>query len=132
MADWLSPLGLSRLSSALFAAVPANRNDAAPRATFLWYLAFALLAGAILIGVTVAVRMWREIHEDAEPATNEELLAEFRQAYAAGEIDEAEFGRVTALLMDPKDRHPHDEGIDLRSSTLPVHDPDRPEGDATT
>lgn len=127
MLDWLSLRGLSKLGDALFAAAPTNRNEPAPRPGFLWYLAFGLLSCAIVIGVVVAVRLWREIHEDEEPATNEELLAEFRQAHAAGEIDEAEFQRVTALLTTPGDRPLRDEPVDPRSINDPNQVPDRPE-----
>ena len=64
----------------------------------MWYGALALLTIAIAIGVTYAVRVWREIHEQEEPITNEEILDQFREAYANGEMDEAEFRRVTELL----------------------------------
>lgn len=101
MADWLSVRGWELLGCTLLAAAPAKRQAATPRESFLWYLALALLSCAIIVGIVVATRLWREIHEDEEPATNEEILDEFRQAYAQGEIDEAEFRRLTALLTNP-------------------------------
>lgn len=133
MADWLSVLGWDLLGCTVLAAAPAQRPAATPRETYLWYLAFALLSCAIIVGIVVATRLWREIHEDEAPATNEEILEEFRQAFAQGEIDEAEFRRLTALLTDPagnracdpvaKPKRPSDPDLSARE---PAENADEP------
>jgi len=87
--------------ASIFAAAPVHRREMAGQNPLLWYLAFALLSIAIAIGVTMAIRVWCEINEAEPPVTNEEILDELRQAYANGEMDEAEFRRVTELLTKP-------------------------------
>jgi len=82
----------------LAAGRPAVQTNAQTNG-FWYYLGFGLLAVAIVIGVTAAYRIWHETQEeDEEPVTNDELLAEFQAAHAAGEMDDAEFQRVRALL----------------------------------
>lgn len=42
----------------------------------------------------LAVRAWREMHEDIEPASVEELLESFERARAEGALDDQEYRRV--------------------------------------
>jgi hypothetical protein len=69
----------------------------------LWsYLPFLLLTVTIAIGVPVAYRLWRETHEEDALPRGGELLSDFEQAYAAGQMDEAEFRRIRDLLIGSK------------------------------
>ena len=64
----------------------------------IYYVGLAVVV-AIMIGTLVAfLRTWMEIHEDEEPATQEDLLESFREAHAAGEIDARELARVREVL----------------------------------
>jgi hypothetical protein len=56
--------------------------------------------------VVAAYRAWREINEEAEPATPEELLASFDQARADGELDEDEYARVRSEIEKSAGRRP--------------------------
>jgi hypothetical protein len=73
-----------------------------------YYVGAGLLALAIVIGVPIAHRIWRETHEPDDAPSNEDMLEEFRQAYEAGEMDEAEFRRVSELLRGPQGGNPGD------------------------
>ena len=42
--------------------------------------------------------VWGEIHDVEEPDSPTDLLASFQQAHAQGELDDAEFARVTEKL----------------------------------
>ncbi len=64
--------------------------DAAP------YLIFIVLIGVILVGAWAIHQMRREDRE--QPDTPEDLLAQFGKARASGEMDEAEYRRVIAVL----------------------------------
>ena len=67
----------------------------------LSYLPLMILGAALLGGLIVAYRLHQETHEDDDPVTTDELLAEFEEAHASGELDEAEYRRVTELLRNP-------------------------------
>ena len=41
-----------------------------------------------------------ELHADEAPASNDDLLDDFREAYVRGELNDAEFRRVTELLTN--------------------------------
>ncbi len=64
------------------------------------YLPAILLVAALIVAGVVSYRLWAEMTEEIEPASNAELLAELEQAYAEGGMDEVEFHRVRELL-DP-------------------------------
>jgi hypothetical protein len=67
------------------------------------YVPSILLTAALLVAVTMAYRLWQETHEDDEPVSDHEILSEFEEAHAAGELDEAELLRVRELLARPRD-----------------------------
>jgi hypothetical protein len=58
-----------------------------------------LLLTLVFVGVK-AYRTWQEVNDDVEPVTHKELLASFKQAREAGELDDDEFARVRRLLGD--------------------------------
>jgi len=62
------------------------------------YLPSILLLVALIVAGVVAYRLWSEMTEDLEPASHSEVLEELEQAYAEGEMDEAEFRRIRQLL----------------------------------
>jgi hypothetical protein len=64
----------------------------------IYYVGLAVVV-VILLGTLIAFyRTWAEIHEDEEPDSPQDLLESFRQAHAAGQIDDRELERVRALL----------------------------------
>ncbi|HEX3450448.1 MAG TPA: hypothetical protein VHS97_19490, partial [Isosphaeraceae bacterium] len=48
-----------------------------------------------------AYRMWEELHDVAEPDLPADLLETFKEAHAAGELDDQEFERVRQRLAGP-------------------------------
>ncbi len=87
----------------------------------LWmYLPIVLLILAILIGVPVAYRLWREAHEeDEEPASDADRLAQLERAFYLGQMDEEEFRRVRDSLARPKAATPP-----VRGTARPARDPE--------
>jgi hypothetical protein len=79
----------------VFASDPAIRS-------LMSYLPLILLTLAMAIGIPLAYRAWREAHTEEEAVTDTDVLSGIEAAYAAGEIDEAEFRRVRELLSRPK------------------------------
>jgi hypothetical protein len=71
------------------------------------YLPVILLALAMLIGVPIAYRAWKEAHEEEDPVSDDDVLAGIEEAYAAGELDEAEFRRARALILGVETRQTH-------------------------
>ena len=65
-------------------------------------LGLILFAVALLIGVPLAYRLWRETHQEEDPTRDSEMLSDFEQAYAEGKMDEAEFRRIRDLLIGAK------------------------------
>jgi hypothetical protein len=95
----------------------------------LWtYLPIALLTLAILIGVPVAYRLWREAHEeDEEPASDAERLAQLEKAYYLGQMSKEEFLRVRESLARPKDAPPPGRGpVEPDRGPEPSSPPDEP------
>jgi len=79
-----------------------------------------VLVSLVVAGVAV-YRAWREVNEDVEPATTEELLASFKQARYAGDLDEEEYARVRRQVeqsapLPPASRPPQ---CDDQGSTPP-------------
>ena len=66
---------------------------------FWTYLPFFLLAVAIPIGVTMAYRVWRDLHADEEPVSDTDLFSDLEKAYVEGKMSEAEFRRIRAKLI---------------------------------
>ena len=62
------------------------------------YIPLALLVVLLAASLIKAVRVWGEIHDVEEPDSPTDLLASFQQAHAQGELDDAEFARVTEKL----------------------------------
>ena len=60
------------------------------------------IAVCALIGVAIVYRLRRDVEEDDGSTSDEELFKGFERAYFAGEMDEAEFRRVTASLEAKK------------------------------
>jgi hypothetical protein len=81
--------------------------------SFLSYLPVILLALAIVVGIPIAYRSWREAHEEDDPVTDDDVLAGIEEAYAAGELDEAEFRRARALIL----------GIETKDTRVPRPSP---------
>jgi uncharacterized membrane protein len=78
----------------------SDRVFAAARvdAGFIYYVGLAVVV-VILVGALIAFyRTWTEIHEDEEPDSPQDLLKSFREAHAAGQIDDGELERVRDLL----------------------------------
>jgi len=63
-----------------------------------------LSVAGVLIALVIGFWLyqhWQEAHEESEQVTDEEVLAEFEEAYFSGEMTEDEYRRVTALLKKP-------------------------------
>lgn len=63
-----------------------------------WYIALGLLLVALLVGLSKAYRLWQDMNDDDEPATDHERLSELEEAHFAGELDADELRRVRELL----------------------------------
>ncbi len=90
------------------------------------YLPVILLTLAMLIGIPIAYRAWQEAHEEDDPVTDDDVLAGIEEAYATGEIDEAEFRRARALILGVETKEIH------RSRPVPPPRADPTEDSATT
>ena len=67
--------------------------------TWKGVLAFVCLGVVILVGSWSILSMRREDREDQEgPVTDAEILAQFEEARAFGELDEEEYQRVRAVV----------------------------------
>ncbi len=62
------------------------------------YIGLALLAVLLVVALIKAYRVWEEIHDVEEPDSPADLLAAFKQAHAAGELDDEELERVRERL----------------------------------
>jgi hypothetical protein len=67
--------------------------------SYLPTIFLVLSATAIVIGVPLAYRYWRELHEDDEPIQKADLLADLERGGAASKMTEDEFHRVRELLL---------------------------------
>jgi hypothetical protein len=66
------------------------------------YTVFLLLIGLVVTaGMILVYRLRRDVEEDC-PVSEADVLRDLERAYYAGEMDEAEFRRVTAALKRPK------------------------------
>jgi hypothetical protein len=64
-----------------------------------WYnIGLIVVLIAVAVAGILAYRMWREVNEDIEPASTDELLQSFAQARSEGELDEEEYARVRLRL----------------------------------
>jgi len=89
-------------------------------------LPLILLVLAMLVGIPMAYRLWRETQEeedDEEPVTDEDLLLEFKQAYEDGEMDAAEYQRVRELIERRKTSGAAQAKIEPPSSPEPSGPP---------
>ena len=87
----------------------------------IYYLGLAVVV-VILVGTLIGFcRTWMEIHEEEEPDSPQDLLESFREAHAAGQIDDRELERVRGLLLAGEGEAP--------STGTPSR---RPSGQATT
>jgi hypothetical protein len=66
-----------------------------------YYVGLGLLFVALLFAVVKAYRVWEEIHDVEDPDSPADLLDAFKDAHAAGELDDAEFARVRERLSSP-------------------------------
>lgn len=71
-----------------------------PSDLFSYYGGLGALVVAMIWAGVLAYRSWQEAHEEIDPATPEELLDAFRQAWMEGELDEQEFNRVRKQLEE--------------------------------
>ncbi|HKM55139.1 MAG TPA: hypothetical protein VJY33_17145 [Isosphaeraceae bacterium] len=65
----------------------------------LYNIGLVLVVISLVVTSILAYRVWGEMHEDIEPATNDELLAPFEGARAAGEIDDEEYARLRQQIQ---------------------------------
>ena len=77
-------------------------------ATWSVILPLAVIAIGVGFAVVQALRYWREMHEDVEPVTAEELMASFEQARAEGDLDDEELARVKESIREIAARPGHD------------------------
>ena len=61
-----------------------------------WYLIFTMLTVALVVGMVMVHRVWRDVKGEAEDLTTdpEDLLAPLAEAFAAGQMSEEEFQRI--------------------------------------
>jgi hypothetical protein len=72
---------------------------AARLASYLPTVLLVVSTIAIAIGVPLAYRYWRDLHEDDEPIRSEDLLADLERGGAASKMTDDEFHRVRELLL---------------------------------
>jgi hypothetical protein len=65
-----------------------------------YYLGLALLVGAMIVAAIVAYRLWFDLNDIEDPDQPEDLLEAFKDARAAGELDDKEFERVRRRLAN--------------------------------
>lgn len=66
----------------------------------MWYLVLVVLTVAMIIGALLTRNLWNDLKGlNDEPATGpDELLAPLSEAFAAGQMDEAEYQRIRASV----------------------------------
>jgi len=69
-----------------------------------WLLPLILFLVALFVGLIKVRNLWEEVHEDDDPVSDHERLKELEEAYAAGELETAEFERIRLLLGDSAPR----------------------------
>lgn len=65
---------------------------------WIYYVGLGVVVVVLMVAIVVFYRTWSEINEDVEADSPEDLLDSFREAHAAGEIDDRELERVRKLL----------------------------------
>lgn len=65
----------------------------------IYYAGLAVVVVVVMIALVAFYRTWSEINEDEAPDTPADLLESFREAHAAGQIDDRELDRVQDLLI---------------------------------
>jgi hypothetical protein len=68
--------------------------------TYTVFLATIVLV--VAIGAFVVYRLKRDVEEDDAPVTDEDIAREFERAFFSGEMDEAEYRRVSESLRARK------------------------------
>lgn len=76
--------------------VAAVRVDAG----LTYYLGLAVVVVVLGVALIAFYRVWTEVQEDEEPDSPEDLFESFREAHAAGQIDDRELERLSRLLSD--------------------------------
>jgi len=98
---------------AVFAAAPVRGLKISPQ---YYYVGLAILIVVLLLALAKAFREWQEIHDVEEPDSPADLLESFKEAHAAGELDDEEFERVRQRLSgkaagaDAPSPDPDDQG----------------------
>jgi hypothetical protein len=64
----------------------------------IYYVGLAVVVAILVVTLIGFYRTWMEIHEDEEPDSPEDMLDSFREAHAAGQIDDRELERLQKLL----------------------------------
>jgi uncharacterized membrane protein len=60
-----------------------------------WYnIGLAVVLLVLALAFYWAYQMWKEVNEEVDPATTDELMASFDQARAAGELDDEEYAKI--------------------------------------
>ncbi len=65
-----------------------------------YYLGVALLVCALIAAAITAYRLWFDLNDVEDPDRPEDLLEAFKEARAAGELDEQEFEKVRRQLKN--------------------------------
>jgi hypothetical protein len=63
-----------------------------------YYIGLALLVVAMIAAGITAYRLWFDLNDVEDPDTAEDLLEAFKDARAAGELDDKEFEKVRRRL----------------------------------
>lgn len=87
-------------------------------------LFLVLIVLCVLVGSVVVFRLSREVEEDSGPLTDDDVRRDLERAFYAGEMDRAEFDRVTASLDSRRG------AASKPAAAKPVESPPRPAPDA--
>jgi hypothetical protein len=85
-----------------------------PSTVFLACVLLLVAAGSFLV-----YRLRRDVEEDSGPVTEDDVMRDLERAYLAGQMDQAEFRRVSESLRGPKPDGP-------RPGPPPATEPDPP------
>jgi hypothetical protein len=97
----VTPILIRKLAdhcTGLLSAAPVRRVGVSPS---YYYVGLGVLVVLMLVAGIKAYRMWEELHDVAEPDLPADLLETFKEAHAAGELDDQEFERVRQRLAGP-------------------------------
>jgi hypothetical protein len=86
------------------------------------YNLFLILLGVVVLaGFLVVYRLRRDIDRES-PVTDDDVLRDIERAYYAGQMDKAEFERVTTALRAKNDGST--TPVPIKAEASPAHGPD--------